>query len=169
MERALTFTSGTDRYLVRLDLEGERFVAHIDDTMLAGTFRRLPPGFYTLFFEDGTVEEVSLVEAGDLLAWHRGQVHTLHRPHPDDDAAPAAAGQLGFDGTITTPMPGKVVKVCVTLGQRVEAGAECVVLEAMKMEHVLTTPKAGTIRALHVVPGQQTEFGQVLVEISCEA
>ncbi|MGH3853875.1 MAG: biotin carboxylase N-terminal domain-containing protein [Pseudonocardiaceae bacterium] len=57
------------------------------------------------------------------------------------------------DGTVRAPMPGTVTVVEVTEGQRVTAGARLLVLEAMKMEHVLTAPVTGVIRHLRAHPG----------------
>jgi biotin carboxyl carrier protein len=59
-------------------------------------------------------------------------------------------------------MPGKVVKLLVTAGQDVAAGAPIAVLEAMKMEHTVRAPEAGTVTALHVAAGDQVDSGQLL-------
>jgi len=50
-------------------------------------------------------------------------------------------------------------------GQRVEAGAALVVLEAMKMEHALAAPSAMRVKAVHVAAGAQVAPGQLLVEL----
>jgi geranyl-CoA carboxylase alpha subunit len=63
---------------------------------------------------------------------------------------------------------GRVVAVQVTVGQRVEAGAAVVTLEAMKMEHVHVARVAGTVRAVHVSEGVQAAAGSVLVEVDLE-
>ena len=55
---------------------------------------------------------------------------------PDTEAADAA-------GSLAAPMPGKVIEVRVAVGDRVEAGAVLVILEAMKMEQKVTAPAAG--------------------------
>ena len=65
---------------------------------------------------------------------------------------------------LKAPMPGLVARVLVEPGQRVEAGAGVVVLEAMKMENELRAAQGGVVRALPVRPGQAVEKGQVLVE-----
>ena len=52
------------------------------------------------------------------------------------------------DGAVTAPMPGTVTVVQVSLGDQVEAGTPLLVVEAMKMEHVLTAPLAGTVTEL---------------------
>ena len=63
-------------------------------------------------------------------------------------------------------MPGKVVKVLVTAGQEVAAGAALVVLEAMKMEHTVRAAEAGTVRAIHVAAGDQVEADRLLAVVT---
>ncbi len=70
------------------------------------------------------------------------------------------------DGIITSPMPGKVVKLLVAEGDEVEAGAPVVVVEAMKMENELTAPKAGTVQKVFVAPGDAVEGGARLVTVA---
>jgi pyruvate carboxylase subunit B len=61
-------------------------------------------------------------------------------------------------------MPGLIVRVNVSVGDRVEAGQGLVVMEAMKMENELRAAAAGTVRTVRVRPGEAVEKGQVLVE-----
>jgi len=68
-------------------------------------------------------------------------------------------------GTIQAPMPGLVVRVVVAEGQRVEAGAGLVVVEAMKMENQLRAPRAGVVAKVHVAVGQAVEKGTPLVTV----
>jgi propionyl-CoA carboxylase alpha chain len=60
-------------------------------------------------------------------------------------------------------MPGIVVRVLVEAGQRVEAGQELVVLEAMKMEHRICAPDAGLVTEVRVAVGQTVAAGMALV------
>jgi acetyl-CoA/propionyl-CoA carboxylase, biotin carboxylase, biotin carboxyl carrier protein len=55
---------------------------------------------------------------------------------------------------VRSPMPGTVAVVAVTEGQEVTAGQALVVVEAMKMEHVLTAPVEGVVRALRARSGE---------------
>ncbi|KAA2261972.1 ATP-grasp domain-containing protein [Solihabitans fulvus] len=71
-------------------------------------------------------------------------------------------------GATVAPMPGTVVRVAVEAGQRVEAGAELLVLEAMKMEHRVVTACGGTVAEIRVVAGQQVDAGEVLAVLEPE-
>ncbi|MGP3983550.1 ATP-binding protein [Streptomyces sp. KR80] len=70
-------------------------------------------------------------------------------------------------GSLLAPMPGTVVRVAeLTVGDRVGAGQALLWLEAMKMEHRVSAPTAGTLTALHATPGQQVEVGALLAVVS---
>ena len=74
-------------------------------------------------------------------------------------------GARASDGVVTSPMPGKVVKVLVEEGATVAEGAPIVVVEAMKMENELLAPRAGTVQKVFVQPGDAVEGGARLVAI----
>ncbi|MFI9831504.1 carboxyl transferase domain-containing protein [Streptomyces sp. NPDC051913] len=74
------------------------------------------------------------------------------------DAAPV-------DGSASAPMSGAVVSVDVSPGERVRAGQQLAVIEAMKMEHVVRAPGAGVVRAVHARVGASVGEGQSLIEL----
>ena len=73
----------------------------------------------------------------------------------------------GRDGvqSVTAPMPGRVVRILVSPGDTVAARQGVVVVEAMKMENELRSPRAGTVREVSVTTGTSVEAGRVLVVI----
>jgi propionyl-CoA carboxylase alpha chain len=71
-------------------------------------------------------------------------------------------------GGLTAPMPGAIIEVRVTLGQHVDAGETLVVMEAMKMEHVISAPTTGTVTAILVTTGQQVDNGAVLLTLESD-
>ena len=66
---------------------------------------------------------------------------------------------------IIAPMPGKVVRVLVEAGAAVTAGNSILVVEAMKMQNELKTPKTGTVISIHAEPGATVNAGDVLAVI----
>ena len=72
----------------------------------------------------------------------------------DDDAA-----------LIVAPMPGKVARVMVSIGDAVKVGDGIVVVEAMKMQNEMKTPKAGTVTKLAAETGATVNAGDVLAVI----
>jgi biotin carboxyl carrier protein len=65
-------------------------------------------------------------------------------------------------------MPGRVISVRAREGASVQLHQTVVVLEAMKMEHAVVTPLAGTLTRLAVAEGQQVQRGDVLAEVSVQ-
>jgi 3-methylcrotonyl-CoA carboxylase alpha subunit len=102
------------------------------------------------------------IRQGDTLYLHyAGELHTVTRFDPI--AAVDASHQQ--HGGLTAPMNGSIVRVLVGAGQQVEAGTALVVLEAMKMEHSIRAPQAGTVKALYCREGEMVSEGAVLVEL----
>jgi 3-methylcrotonyl-CoA carboxylase alpha subunit len=80
-----------------------------------------------------------------------------------DDPAARAGLQEAKGGSLTAPMPGKVVAIGVKPGDAVKRGATLMVMVAMKMEHAVTAPADGIVAAVHYDVGEQVEEGAVLV------
>jgi biotin carboxyl carrier protein len=77
------------------------------------------------------------------------------------------ASETGAQGVrrITAPMPGKVVRVLASIGDALEAGQPVLVIEAMKMQNELKSPKRGMLKKLNVTAGAAVEAGQALAEV----
>ncbi len=69
------------------------------------------------------------------------------------------------DGRIKAPIPGHISQVLAAVGDEVQAGQPLLVLEAMKMENEIRTPRAGRVKALNVTPGQRVALHDLLAEI----
>jgi 3-methylcrotonyl-CoA carboxylase alpha subunit len=82
-----------------------------------------------------------------------------------DDVAGRASGARSPRESLQAPMPGTVVKVAVSEGDKVEAGQTLVVIEAMKMEHSIVAPQNGTVLKLPYSAGDPVPAGAVLAEM----
>jgi biotin carboxyl carrier protein len=71
----------------------------------------------------------------------------------------------GGQAALTAPMPGTVIRVLVSAGERVAPRQPLVVLEAMKMETPVVSPYAATVLGVHVAEGEQVAGGALLVEL----
>ncbi|MFF9091691.1 acetyl/propionyl/methylcrotonyl-CoA carboxylase subunit alpha [Streptomyces sp. NPDC014802] len=91
-------------------------------------------------------------------AWHV-------RDHDPVAASLTRAAHGGAD-SLTAPMPGTVTVVKVAVGDEVTEGQSLLVVEAMKMEHVISAPHAGTVAELDVTPGTTVAMDQVLAVIT---
>ncbi|AZM89259.1 acetyl-CoA carboxylase biotin carboxylase subunit [Streptomyces sp. W1SF4] len=89
--------------------------------------------------------------------------HVQH--HDPVTASLSGSGRAGAD-TLAAPMPGTVTVVKVAVGDQVTAGQSLLVVEAMKMEHVISAPHAGTVTELDVTPGTTVAMDQVLAVVT---
>jgi acetyl-CoA/propionyl-CoA carboxylase, biotin carboxylase, biotin carboxyl carrier protein len=87
------------------------------------------------------------------------------RDHDPVAASLTRSAHAGAD-SLTAPMPGTVTVVKVAVGDEVAAGQSLLVVEAMKMEHVIAAPHAGTVAELEVAPGTTVAMDQVLAVIA---
>ena len=66
---------------------------------------------------------------------------------------------------MTAPLPGKIIALKVKVGDKVKAGQEVVILEAMKMENSITSDVAGTIKQILVQEGDNVATDAILVQV----
>jgi len=85
-------------------------------------------------------------------------------PRPMPKHAPRPAG--GGAGALVAPMPGVILDVSVKPGDTVTRGQEVAVLEAMKMQNSVKSPRDGTIAEVCVVPGQAVGHGDAIVRFA---
>jgi biotin carboxyl carrier protein len=115
---------------------------------------------------DGAVREVSVLGKGDAWAVQVGG--RTHRLKLLDERAlrQRARGALGSgEREVRAAMPGKVVAVLVEVGATVTQGQGLLVIEAMKMENEVGSPRAGTVQEIRVKPGQAVEAGELLAVV----
>jgi geranyl-CoA carboxylase alpha subunit len=74
----------------------------------------------------------------------------------------------GGSGAVLAPMHGNLLDISVTVGDRVEAGQDVAVMEAMKMEHRLAAQVSGEVVAVHASPGEQIASGALVLEIAAD-
>lgn len=113
------------------------------------------------------------VEAGQAMLVDEYEAYS---PAPAAVPAPIAAAQAAAPATaapsiaagevVKSPMPGNILKINVTVGQKVAEGDALLILEAMKMENEVAAPKSGTVAQIIVSKGAVVETGAPLVVLS---
>jgi biotin carboxyl carrier protein len=166
--------AGKERVVELEELDGGGLRVVVDGVVRDLEARLVEAGVWSLM--EGTVQSIAQVDGlgekltveiatagGDQLivpvevALARGvRGAALARREEVGPSAPTA---------LRSPMPGRVVKILVKVGERVAAGQPAVVVEAMKMENELRTARAGTVRELRCAEGAAVETGQDLVII----
>ena len=160
------------RYPVRRD--GDRIVlkrldnaeedGHGHETAI--DWRRPRPGLYSLLV-DGASYEVFVEEDSDHLSVHlvkrtfRVRAADVRRHRKSAETGTARDGLV----RITAPIPGRVSRVLVSAGEHISRGDGIVVVEAMKMENELRSPRDGVVGSIDVEQGQGVEGGALLATI----
>jgi 3-methylcrotonyl-CoA carboxylase alpha subunit len=120
-----------------------------------------------LAFDGTRIERFAMAhDGGDIEIGWRGQSFRLERPAGlDVDSVGRHTGGIAGHASLAAPMPGTVIKVLAAEGQAVVAHQPLMILEAMKMEHVVAAPHDGVVRKLLYAPGTLVAKGATLVEL----
>ena len=164
----LTAEIAGEHHDLSIKRDGTRLVAEIDGRRHELEAREIGSGVYLLIV-DGRVYECRVRPgARETFNVHIGShLYTITLADPKRLRGAQASGAQAGEGTaqIVAPMPGKVVRVLVSLGAQVEAGDGLVIVEAMKMQNEMKSPKAGKVTALHAEVGSAVNAGDVLVMV----
>ena len=149
--------------------DGSRVVAALEGRRYEVEARNIRPGLYLLLV-NGHVYECRVNQRDARLDSTEVTVGTqAYNVALTDRKRLRTAQQIGAhsDGTvqIVAPMPGKVVRVLVEEGALVEAGQGVVVVEAMKMQNEMKSPKAGIVTSINVTAGATVNSGDVLAVV----
>jgi 3-methylcrotonyl-CoA carboxylase alpha subunit len=159
----------------RLGFRHDEDIAHVDAVVLPGGQWRLQFGHAaivasaSLHGASGVVATLgtrrlaaTVVEQGERRhVFIGGHVTALFRLDP---LAGDGADHEEEGAGLLAPMPGKVIALIAKPGAAVEKGAPLLVLEAMKMEHTISAPHAGTVKSFRFAAGDQVDEGAALVE-----
>jgi pyruvate carboxylase subunit B len=147
----------------RITLHGETYHIRLTGTGHGGQAER--PYYVSV---DGVTEEVLVEALNEIEVTANGS--SAPRADSGMNKKPAGSGRPrpSHVGHVTTAMPGNIVDVMVSTGQKVKAGDPVLVIEAMKMENEIQAPISGTVIALFVTKGDTVTPDQALLEIQPE-
>jgi 3-methylcrotonyl-CoA carboxylase alpha subunit len=127
---------------------------------VAGALRAEGRDQFYLQYGDAGVRLQITQEAGQLRVLRGPEEFRLRLRDPRQ---PQVDSYLA-DSSLAAPMPGRIVAHLVVAGTKVAKGAPLLIMEAMKMEHTICAPAAGTVRGYHAAVGQQVEEGSELID-----
>jgi biotin carboxyl carrier protein len=151
-----------------LKQEGNQYHVKIDDREYTFDIEKVEQGGYSILYHGKSVN-MEMIE-GD--APNQYKVNTINNYYEIEviDAATRYRNNSkskfeSEEGYISSPMPGKIVKVLIEKGDKVEKGQTVVIVSAMKMESEYKSPFDGVVKNIFVTEGQATEGNDPLVEI----
>ena len=139
-------------------VEGRRL--DVDVVPLGGSLSVRVNGKVVDLTTEGTPPEIGAVASG-----HRSYVRVESERQRAAEAAKKGGRKEG-EGVLKAPMPGRIIKILVEKGDRVEAGQPILVMEAMKMENEIKAKAAATVGEVHVTVGMTVEGSARLVTLA---
>ncbi|MGH9728235.1 MAG: biotin/lipoyl-containing protein [Candidatus Acidiferrales bacterium] len=151
---------------VEIERDGEQLHFRIDGREVHADLAEIQPEIYSILIDGEAFEARIESDASGLRVRIDGREFPVAIADPrrwrrDGNELAAAEGHQ----QVVSSMPGKIVRVMVRAGDLVEAGQGLLVVEAMKMQNEIKSPKAGTIKRIAVQEGQTVNAGEVLAVI----
>ncbi len=154
---------GDDRRHAEITRKGDGWlVASVDGRRYELSLTEPQPLVFSILHEGVSHEAIVEMRKGRCRVRLDGRVVEVI---PEEGVRTGRATGRRGEAAIRAVMPGRVLRVMVEKGQRVEFRHGLLVLEAMKMENEVIAPREGTIRRIHVKPGQTVETGDILLMI----
>jgi biotin carboxyl carrier protein len=155
------------RRTVEIELNDNRWRISLDGETIEADAVEVAPNIFSILLNRNSHEvRITPMPAGALT------LQTGHQEFTAEVTDPRAwrgrrHGALEAEGRqqILAPMPGKIIRVLVQVGEKVEAGQGLLVVEAMKMQNEIRSPKSGTVERLLAKEGQPVNAGEVLAWI----
>jgi biotin carboxyl carrier protein len=164
----MKFEAELDGRVLPIEVEGAggRYRVRLEGEVVEVDARRVGVGLWSLLL--GTAATVVEVSEADGVSTVRvgGQTHRVRVEEETRYLIRTRGGTVAAGGQVLkAPMPGRVVLIEVTVGQRVRRGDGLVILEAMKMENEFRAAGEGTVKEIRVQPGQAVNPGDILMVI----
>jgi biotin carboxyl carrier protein len=152
---------------VEIAREGQRLKGTLDGRPVEADAVEVGPGIYSIL-KDGAAFELRVERAAAGLTVAVAGLRLEARVLDPRQWQGRRGGAVEAEGRqqIVAPMPGKVVRVLVRQGEKVEAGRGLLVVEAMKMQNEIRSPKTGTVERLLVTEGQAVNAGEVVAVVA---
>lgn len=154
---------GSKQHRLELNRKPDQWICRLDGREIAIDARRIDPDRLSLV-ADGRVYEIRREQIGSMTRLHVGRREYLvevRDPRALVGRKRSGAGDSGPKKVVAS-MPGRVLRVVAAEKATIEAGQPILVLEAMKMQNEIASPKTGVIQKLFVVEGGRVNAGDVL-------
>lgn len=158
----MDFEIGGKKFETSIERKDGKWLITIDSKTYDVAAVECAPCEFSLLVGDRSLRAAAVEDSTGIHLWVDGETFSAKESVSAETGT--AASNSSQIKVMTTTVPGKVVKVAVTQGSEVKEGDLLTVIEAMKMENQIRSPRAGKIKALFVAVGNQINFGAKLVE-----
>ena len=159
------FIIGDTMYIAELKQEAETTVIKVGDSEFS--FKEISPGHYEVT-NNGEKQSIAAVKyRGKFLIDIDAMMFEVSESGQEDFGADSSA-HSGEKDKVYAPMPGKIVKLLVEVGDRVSEKQPLMIVEAMKMENQVNSPASGIVKALNNSVGDQVDTVSAVIELEIE-
>jgi biotin carboxyl carrier protein len=153
--------------VVELTRNSEAWRIALDGKEVDADVMEIEPGIFSILLEGKSHEVQVTTERNGALKLETGGYEFAAEIADPRAWRGRRHGSMEAEGRqeIVAPMPGKVVRVLVSVGEKVEAGQGLMVVEAMKMQNEVRSPKSGIVEKLMAKEGQAVNAGEGLAVI----
>jgi biotin carboxyl carrier protein len=164
---------------LKVDFEGEEFSLELrrengaTEYVLSGVSSQsgrasvlaTSPGVFSVLLGRKSFSVAVAQRGSDLEVWAGARRHVVSLSDPRDRSAKSGRVSAAGPVEIRAQMPGKVIKVLVERGAVVEAGQGVIIVEAMKMQNEMKSPKYGAVQKIQAAEGATVAAGETLMVI----
>jgi biotin carboxyl carrier protein len=155
--------AGKTKYVVDLEKEGSSYKIALDGRLVDADVILAAPNAVSVILNGAAFEfHIAPSSGGYTLQTGPSEFHSDVRDPRAWRGKNAEATEAEGRQQVLAPMPGKVIRLLVGVGDAVEAGQGLVVVEAMKMQNEIRSPKKGKVERLQAQEGQAVNPGDVL-------
>ncbi len=159
-----------EEYSVSVDRADDGYKVTVSESSFPLNITTIDANTFMLASDNGSKRLLHIARTdGKVYLQMDGRVHILEDVLADEDSGGAAAGDI-VDGVqkVVAPMPGKLVKVTVSEGEKVTKGTNVCIVEAMKMENVVQAKLDGVVKNIAFKPGDLVDTDKPILEIVSE-
>lgn len=159
------FIIGDTMYIAELKQEAETTVIKVGDSEFS--FKEISPGHYEVT-NNGEKQSIAAVKyRGKFLIDIDAVMFEVSESGQEEFGADSSS-HSGEKDKVYAPMPGKIVKLLVEVGDRVSEKQPLMIVEAMKMENQVNSPASGIVKAVNSSVGDQVDAVSAIIELDLE-
>ena len=154
-----------EQFDAQVEKKGEQYSVQVGDSHF--DIQSVAPGLFSVVV-DGRKKIIGATSENGTTYVDIDSV-LLELQEPSEDGFGGGAGDQDEDkDKIFAPMPGKIVKLLVAVGDTVEPKQQAVIVEAMKMENMVLAKAKGTVKAVNFAEGDQVDTDNPIIELELE-
>jgi biotin carboxyl carrier protein len=160
---------GRTAHVTELKRNGNMVTIQVDDEVYEIDALKVGEGIYSMIYK-GKSYNIEMIENGSPKHYTVNSFHNSYQVEVIDAQTRYRMNRSKGDASdsgniIVSPMPGKVVRIPVKVGESVEAGQTLIIVSAMKMESEFKARTAGTIKSIHAAESDTIDANKVLVVV----